>query len=125
MDAGIDKNEDQERAFRIVGEHFVTGDQDQLLLHISGIRGSGKSHVINAIRTLFEKMDRADKLQVTAPTGCAVLSLESLTYHSVVLLRRNFHIGITQGQVNQTDLEDIWKNVAYLIIDEISLVSAR
>ncbi|KIJ10457.1 hypothetical protein PAXINDRAFT_16542 [Paxillus involutus ATCC 200175] len=26
MDAGIDKNEDQERTFRIVGEHFVTGD---------------------------------------------------------------------------------------------------
>jgi ATP-dependent DNA helicase PIF1 len=119
MDAGIDKNEDQERTFRIVGEHFVTGDRNQLLLHISGIRGSGKSHVINAICTLFKKMDRADKLQVTAPTGCAAVLIRGHTIHSLTFLPKG------RGQVNQTDLEDIWKNIAYLIIDKISLVSAR
>ncbi|KIJ19337.1 hypothetical protein PAXINDRAFT_35955, partial [Paxillus involutus ATCC 200175] len=86
MDAGIDKNEDQERAFRIVGEHFVTGDRNELLLHISGIRGSGKSHVINAICTLFEKMDRANTLQVTAPTGCAAILIHGHTIHALTFL---------------------------------------
>ncbi|KIJ13590.1 hypothetical protein PAXINDRAFT_26080, partial [Paxillus involutus ATCC 200175] len=86
MDTGIDKNEDQEHTFRIVGKHFVTGDQNQLLLHISGIRGSGKSHVINAICTLFEKMDRADKLQVTAPTGCTAVLICGHTIHALMFL---------------------------------------
>ncbi|KAF8836618.1 hypothetical protein BDN67DRAFT_885802, partial [Paxillus ammoniavirescens] len=86
MEAGMEDNNEQERAFQIVGEHFVTGNQDQLLLHISGIGGSGKSHVINAIHTLFERMDRSDKIRLTAPTGCAAILIRGHTIHALTFL---------------------------------------
>ncbi|KAI0634071.1 hypothetical protein C8Q77DRAFT_1019570, partial [Trametes polyzona] len=49
----LSSNEEQERAFRIVGEHMHHGSE-QLLMHIAGVGGTGKSHVIRAIRRLFE-----------------------------------------------------------------------
>lgn len=45
-ESGIGNNADQERAFRIAGEHFVSGCQEQLFLYVMGIGGSGKSFVI-------------------------------------------------------------------------------
>ena len=46
---GIKNNIKQERAVRLVGEHFILGIDDQLLLYVVGVGGSGKSYVIEAI----------------------------------------------------------------------------
>lgn len=49
----LHNNEDQERAFRLVGDHFICNNGEQLLMFMTGIGGSGKSHVIRAIVKLF------------------------------------------------------------------------
>jgi hypothetical protein len=42
---GFRGNAEQERALRIICEHFISGSQEQLMMHIGGVGGSGKSHV--------------------------------------------------------------------------------
>jgi hypothetical protein len=39
---------DNPRTIRIIGKHILGGCQEQLLVYISGVGGTGKSHVINA-----------------------------------------------------------------------------
>ncbi|KAG2136227.1 hypothetical protein BD769DRAFT_1385338 [Suillus cothurnatus] len=46
-------NAEQEMCLRLIGEHFIHGDVKQLLMFITGIGGSGKSHVIQATVEMF------------------------------------------------------------------------
>lgn len=111
-------NEEQEVAFRIVGEHVLRGDKEQLLMYMAGTGGSRKMHVVNAIRKLFSDLEQEHKLKLSAPTGCVAVLICGQTIHALTLMGG-------RSRVNQSELEAIWKDVRYLIIDEISLVSAR
>jgi hypothetical protein len=113
---GMNKNEEQEAAFRIVGEHVLREDKTQLLMYNAGIGGAGKTHVVNAIRELFHILNQEDNLKLSAPTGCATVLIHGQTIHALTLLPGG------KTKVNQSNLEVIWRNVQYLIIDEISLV---
>ncbi|KAG1761127.1 hypothetical protein EV702DRAFT_1207467 [Suillus placidus] len=53
----LSDNAEQEISFRIVGEHFLRDDVQQLLMFITGIGGSGKSHVIRAIVEMFRRSE--------------------------------------------------------------------
>ncbi|KAI6008100.1 hypothetical protein F5J12DRAFT_701726, partial [Pisolithus orientalis] len=48
----LQNNEDQKHAFTIIIEHRWN-DLEQMLMFITGIRGSGKSHLIQAIVDVF------------------------------------------------------------------------
>jgi hypothetical protein len=50
----IHKIPEQERAVRIVGQHFIDGTEDQLIMYVGGLAGTGKSHVIKATVELFK-----------------------------------------------------------------------
>ncbi|KAI9062911.1 hypothetical protein FKP32DRAFT_1552112, partial [Trametes sanguinea] len=54
---GLRENVEQMRAFRIVAEHILRGDE-QLLMYIAGVGGTGKSHVIKAIVEFLSVLDR-------------------------------------------------------------------
>ncbi|KAI0715422.1 hypothetical protein C8Q76DRAFT_602314, partial [Earliella scabrosa] len=53
----LHSNEEQCRAFEIVARHVCYGGR-QLLMYVGGIGGTGKSHVVNAVLTLFQRMGR-------------------------------------------------------------------
>jgi ATP-dependent exoDNAse (exonuclease V) alpha subunit len=114
----ITDNEEQWRALWIVAEHFISGTDDQLLMYIGGMGGTGKSHVIDAIIQLFERCGYSEQLLVSAPTGCAAVIIKGYTIHALTFLPSS------KAKVNQEDLEQIWRQVQYLIIDKISMVSA-
>lgn len=115
----IDKNPEQERAVRIVAEHFINDEDGQLVLHVSGIGGSGKSHVISALVELFRRCGGSRKLLLSAPTGCAAVLIGGYTIHALTFLPQS------KWKPDQEQLMRIWHDVKYLIIDEISMVSAR
>ena len=69
-DLGLAANEEQRRAFEIVARHVCHGGR-QLLMYVGGVGGTGKSHVVNAILTLFERLGRQSEIKVAAPTGAA------------------------------------------------------
>ncbi|KAF8550782.1 hypothetical protein OG21DRAFT_1394958, partial [Imleria badia] len=85
---GIGQNREQEMALHIVCEHVIAGDQPQLLMHVTGTGGSGKSYVIEAIMTFFEQTNRSDQILVAAPTGCAAVLIKGNTIHSLTSLPR-------------------------------------
>jgi Helitron helicase-like domain at N-terminus/PIF1-like helicase len=117
LDFGLDSNVEQQRAFRLVGSHFGESSPDQLLLHIGGMAGTGKSHVIKAIVALFKRCGRSESLLLSAPTGCAAVLIGGHTIHSLTLLP-------SSKKVDLKVLEGVWRHVRYLIIDEISMVGA-
>ncbi|KAG1828294.1 hypothetical protein EV424DRAFT_1318595, partial [Suillus variegatus] len=95
-------NEDQERAFRLVGEHFIQDDGEQLLMFMTGIGESGKSHVIRAIVELFRRCGSTKRLTLSAPTGSAAVLIEGYTIHALTFLPKR------QCPIKQHELESIW-----------------
>jgi Helitron helicase-like domain at N-terminus/PIF1-like helicase len=111
-------NEEQARAFRIIGQHVCHG-QEQLLMYIAGIGGTGKSHIIRGVVRLFERLGRRGELLLSAPTGTAAQLIGGYTIHALIML------GTKSGK-NRLDFKELrvlWKFVRYLIIDEVSMVS--
>lgn len=112
-------NAEQERAFRIIAEHFVKGSEEQLLMYMGGIGGTGKSHVISAIVELFTRCGMPDALLLSAPTGIAAVLINGYTIHSLTFLPKS------QFKPNITKLQSIWKSVVWLVIDEISMIPSK
>lgn len=91
-------------------------------IFITGGAGTGKSFCLSYIvRRLHETNKR---VQVTATTGIAAVTIEGVTIHSFT------GIGIAneskvelRRQANSKKMQDIWSNVDVLIIDEISMMS--
>ncbi|KAI0070137.1 hypothetical protein K474DRAFT_1579941, partial [Panus rudis PR-1116 ss-1] len=112
----LNNNTEQERAFRLVSQHLQNGNS-QLLMYIAGVGGTGKTHVIRAIMTLFERLGRAHEIVVGAPTGAAALLIGGYTVHSLTMLpspnRKDFR-----------ELRQFWKAIRYFIIDEVSMVGS-
>ncbi|KAK7001750.1 PIF1-like helicase-domain-containing protein, partial [Favolaschia claudopus] len=114
-------NPEQLRAFNLIARHFVSGSQEQLLLYIAGVGGSGKSFVIHAVVELFKRCGMSDKLLLSAPTGCAAVLIDGFTIHALTFLPKKKD---EKPGMHTAELNAIWKNVRYLILDEISMVSA-
>ena len=112
-------NPEQDRAFRIVAEHARNPDgNDQLLMYIAGVGGTGKTHIVNAVLRLFALLGRSNEIMVGAPTGAAALNIGGYTIHSLVMLPS------TSKQIMQ-QLRELWSPVKYFVIDEVSMIGAR
>lgn len=115
----MQENEEQVRAVKIIGEHVIGRCEEQLLMYVGGSGGTGKSHVINAIVSLFKRCGRSDEILLAAPTGCAAVLIGGYTVHALTMLPQD------KKKINIQLLEDIWRLVLYLIIDEASMLSAK
>ena len=97
---------------------------------LEGGAGSGKSYTINTIRDwinylLFDPGDNIDQpyLLVAAPTGMAATNVNGSTIHSTF----KFSFGNTfrrLGDANRDKIIDAYKNVQFIIIDEVSMISS-
>ena len=74
-------NEAQEVSYKIVFDHFMQEDDTPLLLIITGLAGSGKSHVIDAMKNLLK-----EKCKVCAYFGIAAFNVKGQTLHSLFQL---------------------------------------
>ncbi|KAK7027673.1 PIF1-like helicase-domain-containing protein [Favolaschia claudopus] len=114
-------NDEQERAVRIVAEHFISGSEQQLLLYVAGVGGAGKSHVIKALVQFFRRCGVSHSMMLSAPTGCAAVLIDGYTIHALTFLPKKKDEPVGS---KTPDLAALWHDVRYLIIDEISMVSA-
>ncbi|KAG1880085.1 hypothetical protein F4604DRAFT_1578776, partial [Suillus subluteus] len=83
---GLTDNEEQLMSLWIVSEHFIRGEVKQLLMFITGIGRSGKSHVIRAIMEMFRRCGTPEKLTLSAPTGSAAVLIDGYTIHALTFL---------------------------------------
>lgn len=97
-------------------------------MYLGGSGGTGKSRVIQAIVTLFNRIGCPEKLVVSATTGIAANLIHGSTIHSVCHLSRG-----NQGdeETNRADrnrqlnLDNSWTNCEFLIIDEVSMLGCK
>jgi len=87
-------------------------------MHVAGVGGTGKSHVIKAIVMLFERLKRRDELLIGAPTGIAAVLIGGQTLHSLIFA------GPNSKSANHEGLSSVWRDVQFLIVDEVSMVGA-
>ncbi|KAG1868402.1 hypothetical protein F4604DRAFT_1488627, partial [Suillus subluteus] len=82
----LSDNPEQEMCLRIIREHFIHGEVKQLLMFITGIGGSSKSHVIQATVEMFRCCGAPEKLTLSAPTGSAAVLIDGYTIHTLMFL---------------------------------------
>ncbi|KYN05749.1 ATP-dependent DNA helicase PIF1 [Cyphomyrmex costatus] len=117
-------NSDQKRIFDKVTASILSNSEN-LRLYISGEGGTGKSFLIKTIRSWIKKYVEKDTA-ITAPTGIAAFNIDGLTIH------RLFQLPVEHGRTAKyKQLSDVvlkfireeLKNVALIIIDEVSMIS--
>ena len=112
-------NTEQERAFRIIANHAISANPEQLRMYLGGMGGTGKTQVIKALSSFFEGRKEAHRFVIVAPTGTAAALLGGSTYHSM--------FGINE-RMNATKVGHIkakLSGVEYVFFDEVSMLSAR
>jgi ATP-dependent exoDNAse (exonuclease V) alpha subunit len=85
-----------------------------------GEGGTGKSKVIQTITAAFEKRGVHHLLQKSAYTGNTASLIGGQTMHSLTGMSAGKKGKVTSE--SKRKLEDKWKNKAYLIIDECSMI---
>ena len=116
-------NKAQEHVFRIIAYHTLGRSKvgPQLRLGVFGEGGTGKSHLIAAIRAWFATLNRQNELIVTATTGTAAFNVAGTTLHSAA----NLPVGKqVKKDIDKTKGND-WANRHYLIVDEVSMMDCR
>lgn len=90
---------------------------------VPGCGGTGKSQLIRAITAYFAQTNRAQKLRKLAPTSVAAAEIEGMTIHSFLGEGRNRRTRSTSmKRPGQMTLENAWRFVEYIILDEMSMV---
>lgn len=113
-------NNEQRVAYQIVQNHFKSKGQKQLLMIITGLGGSGKSYVIQALSELLDT-----QCKVCAFFGIAAFNIKGRTLHSLLQLPIK---GRNNGPLKASALAKLQQEldgVRYLIIDEFSVIGQR
>ncbi|KAJ7080289.1 hypothetical protein C8R43DRAFT_1092852 [Mycena crocata] len=121
---GWNLNEEQDRAFKLVANHSIAEDPEQLKMYLGGIGGTGKTRVIQALQEFFEERDEEHRFLVLAPTGTAAALLNGSTYHSVLGIFDRDSGERADGVFSRKVAERL-RGVDYIFLDEVSMVSCR
>ena len=112
-------NKEQERAFRIITNHAISKNSEQLRMYLGGMGGTGKSQVIKALSHFFTSRNEAHRFIIVAPTGTAAALLGGSTYHSM------FGINDKSGTGRIGHVKEKMAGVQYIFFDEVSMLSAK
>lgn len=90
---------------------------------VPGCGGTGKSQLIRAITAYFTETNRAYKLRKLAPTSVAAAEIEGMTIHSFLGgWRKRKNKSNIADRPGETKIENQWRFVEYIILDEMSMV---
>jgi hypothetical protein len=116
-------NREQKRAFAIVARHVMVEKPDQLLMHLGGPGGTGKSRVVSALRDFFERRDEKRRFRLAAYTGVAARNIGGATLHAILQLNESGRREMSTKTKN--DLSAMWEGVDYLFVDEVSMIGCE
>jgi hypothetical protein len=115
-------NKKQEWAFSIVAKHSIQDQTEQLRMFLGGPGGTGKSQVINGLRTFFEMNNQDRRFRLASFTGVAAHNIKGMTLHAALGLNQQCKGASTR--VTQ-ELIAMWRGVDYLFIDEVSMIGCH
>jgi ATP-dependent exoDNAse (exonuclease V) alpha subunit len=138
-------NDKQLIAFRIASQQFQTILVESkaglvkftpLWMFITGPGGTGKTHLVNALKELMKRYGCGHRIYFLAPTGGAAGLIGGETIHTGLGIKIHSK-GVDKGSKygkdlnveiplhKREELQTEWKNVDFLLIDEVSMVSAE
>ena len=139
-------NEKQWIAFHIITQYFVQKfvikehPSKHLCMLITGPGGTGKTHVVHAVKAVMEHYNCAHIIRFLAPTGSAANMIDGMTIHKGLGIKiksqkrgkGNREVGESEEDYsviisvkNRTHLRNEWRNVEFVLIDETSLLSLQ
>ncbi|KAF5367252.1 hypothetical protein D9757_011692 [Collybiopsis confluens] len=141
----VQLNQKQQEAFQIIASTFVeqhvisecssAADHEPLRMFLTGPGGTGKTHVVKAVKEVMKHYGVENTIRFVAPTGTAANLIDGTTIH------KGLGISIRRGKVNdgtgdmfskvsfsmsnktKVQLCEEWKDVLVLMVDEVSLIS--
>ena len=126
LEARDSLNRGQRLVYDTVIDHFLTQESSQLLLHVDGGGGTGKSYLINLLSAHLQAAaaGRGTPVWRAAATGVAGNQISGTTLHSLLHLPINKDFKPLSA-VDKTQLQKKLKDIKYLIIDEKSMLGLR
>ncbi|OAQ71916.2 ATP-dependent DNA helicase PIF1 [Pochonia chlamydosporia 170] len=123
LEARDSLNPEQRLVYDTVMDHFLTQDRSQLLLHVDGGGGTGKSYLINLLSAHLQAATGGGGTPVwrAAPTGVAGNQISGTTLHSLLHLPINKDFRPLSA-IDKAQLQKKLKDIQYLIIDEKSML---
>jgi hypothetical protein len=140
-------NQRQAHAFRIISKHYVKRYIDKipsekpLRMLLTGPGGTGKTHVVKALKQVMSFYNCGHCIHFLAPTGSAASNIDGMTVHKGLGIKiakkdgcgkGNREIGNSTDETtllvsiqNKAQLQDEWKNIDVVLIDEVSLMGAQ
>ncbi|KAG2750133.1 hypothetical protein P692DRAFT_20734276, partial [Suillus brevipes Sb2] len=143
-------NEKQHVAYRMICDFFIARYVNkqldasdvggQLTMLMTGPGGTGKTHVVKAVQTVMKSYGYAHLIRFLAPTGSAAALIDGMTIHKGLGIKiRSANKGkgnrdpgngaedlsVLVSIQNRTQIREEWKNVEFLLIDEVSLLSLQ
>ena len=107
--------------FDLIASHSEQSDAEPVRAIFSGTAGTGKSHLIHALRSHL-----GDRCKVVAPTGVAAFNVSGTTANHL------FHLPVQKGLQfvpltgsSLQNLQDEHAGTFYYIIDEMSMIGRR
>lgn len=131
-------NEDQKTVFDQITnviDHRETHEQQRnsctcpgyhRLSFVSGVGGTGKSHLIHTLVASVEQKYGPQSVAVSAPTGLAALNIGGVTIHKLLKLPVQHGKDPEYWNLSKPDLKAMrrqFKNVRLFILDEVSMAS--
>jgi hypothetical protein len=92
---------------------------------VPGSGGTGKSQLIGALTRYFSLTKRLHKLRKLAPTAIAATNINGMTIHSFLKDRNKISKKKRVLSAGDSSIENEWRHVEYVFIDEISMVGLR
>lgn len=121
LDFGL--NDGQQKAFRIIANHACSIAPKQLLMHLGGIGGTGKSTVIRALCDFFKGRDEHNRFVLLGPTGTSAALIGGSTYHTFLGINTSW--AKTNGGSSIEDVRERLMDVGYILLDEHSMLDCR
>ncbi|KAE9387266.1 hypothetical protein BT96DRAFT_746517, partial [Gymnopus androsaceus JB14] len=112
-------------------------EKDPLRLFLTGPSGTGKTHVVKAVKEVLKHFGLDHTIRFAAPTGGAANLIDGTTIHKGlgIAIKRDKHgftrvgnddeheVSFTISNTSRAQLRSDWKDVIILMIDEVSLLS--
>ncbi|RDB23163.1 ATP-dependent DNA helicase PIF1 [Hypsizygus marmoreus] len=122
-------NSEQERAFRIISDHASQKKKvaAPLLLYLGGMGGTGKSQVIKAVESYFNRRGEQYRFAIVAPTGSTAALLHGSTYHYLFGINSSTedYQAFRNDAANLANVRDKIAGLDYIFLDEVSMLSCN
>ncbi|KAG1838079.1 hypothetical protein DFJ58DRAFT_668560, partial [Suillus subalutaceus] len=101
-----------------IKKHILKIDCQPLSMIMTGLGGTGKTCVVNAVKAFMAHYGCAHLIHFLAPTGSATSLIDGMTTHKGLGIK----IKASQNGKSNWQVGDKWQNIQVIFVDEASML---